>query len=172
MVYQRQSLQDGWRFRQLDDTQSTLRDVAQFPTVIHLDLLHHGLIPEPSQDRNSELIQWVGEAHWLYTTTFDVKGDPTDYAKHILVFEGLDTYAHINLNGQRIADAANMFLEYRVDVGHLLKSKDNKLEIVFDPAILVGRALEKKQGFKNLFWNGDSSRMNVRKIGCHFGWDW
>ena len=46
------------------------------------------------------------------------------------------------------------------------------LDIVFDSALLTRKKLEKEQGFKNLFWNGDSSRMNVRKIGCHFGWDW
>jgi beta-mannosidase len=173
MSYIRTDINTGWTFKQADDPASKFLPVAQFPTTIHLDLLHHGLIPEPSQDRNSEVIQWVGEAQWLYTTRFRSPQESTS-AAHILVLDGLDTYAKITLNGKEVANTANMFLQYRVDVTKDLNAagEENNLSILFDSAFLEGKRLEKEQGYKNLFWNGDSCRMNVRKIGCHFGWDW
>jgi len=78
----------------------------------------------------------------------------------------------VKLNGKTILEADNMFLEYRVSVTDVLIEGDNDIEIIFDSAFLRGRELEEQQGFKNEFWNGDSSRLNVRKIGCHYGWDW
>ncbi|KAL7923934.1 glycoside hydrolase family 2 protein [Trichoderma austrokoningii] len=175
-TYLRTSIHDGWTFKQADRPDSAFRSVAHFPTVIHLDLLHHGLIPDPPKDRNSELIQWVGEKQWLYKTSFASPQAPAGTGKtcHVMVFDGLDTYAKISLNGKEIASTANMFLQYRVDVTAALKPAggENTLELLFDSAFLEGKRLEKAQGYKNLFWNGDSCRMNVRKIGCHFGWDW
>jgi beta-mannosidase len=169
------NIDENWTFKQADKANNDFRSVAQFPTVIHLDLLHHSIIPEPSQDRNSDKVQWVGETRWLYRTEFLTPPTDSRDIKHVLVFDGLDTYAKVTLNGKEILNAANMFLQYRVDVtGDLIADDDgkNELTILFDSALLVGKRLEKEQGFKNLFWNGDSCRMNVRKIGCHFGWDW
>ncbi|KAH8126652.1 glycoside hydrolase family 2 protein [Trichoderma asperelloides] len=175
-TYLQTNIHDDWTFKQADKPDSDFRSVAQFPTVIHLDLLHHGLIPDPPKDRNSELIQWVGEKQWLYRTSFVSPQAPSGSGKisHTMVFDGLDTYAKISLNGEEIASTANMFLQYRVDVTATLKPAggENTLELLFDSAFLEGKRLEKAQGYKNLFWNGDSCRMNVRKIGCHFGWDW
>nr|WNZ75368.1 hypothetical protein [Trichoderma harzianum] len=175
-TYLRTDVHDGWTFKQADKPDSDFRPVAQFPTVIHLDLLHHDLIPDPPKDRNSELIQWVGEKQWLYKTSFTSPQAPSSTGKvsHTMVFDGLDTYAKISLNGKEIVNTANMFLQYRVDVTETLKpeGEENTLELLFDSAFLEGKRLEKAQGYKNLFWNGDSCRMNVRKIGCHFGWDW
>ncbi|KAH8804365.1 glycoside hydrolase family 2 protein [Xylogone sp. PMI_703] len=103
--------------------------------------------PYPTKDLNSDAIQWVGEQSWLYRTIFDLNLDSGN-KQVALVLEGLDTHASILLNGELLLKTDNMFLEYRVD------------------------KLEKEQGFKNLFWNGDSSCMNVRKVPCHYGWDW
>ncbi|KAL1962652.1 hypothetical protein VTN77DRAFT_9286 [Rasamsonia byssochlamydoides] len=160
--YLRTEIGTGWTFKQADTSEDFL-PVAQFPTTIHLDLLHHGRIPEPSQDQNSHLVQWSS------SSSSSVDG----VVNHVLVFDGIDTYATVTLNGHKILDAGNMFLQYRVDVTDKLRQDGaNELTILFDSAYLVGKQLEKEQGYKNLYWNGDSCRMNVRKIGCHFGWDW
>lgn len=174
--YLRTAIDRNWAFKVAGKDDHSLLPVAGFPTVIHLDLLHHGKIPEPSKDQNSQEVQWVGETTWLYRTTFEtpnVSHSSSGKPMEVLVFDGLDTYATVVLNGQKLFESANMFLQYRLDVTGKLRDNDkNTLELLFDSALLVGKRLEKEQGFKNLFWNGDSSRMNVRKIGCHFGWDW
>ncbi|KKA20968.1 Glycoside hydrolase family 2 protein [Rasamsonia emersonii CBS 393.64] len=174
--YLRTEIDTGWTFKQADASDQEFLPVAQFPTTIHLDLLHHKRIPKPTQDRNSDKVQWIGEKKWLYKTSFYTPKPLTQeggIVSHVLVFDGLDTYATVTLNGHKILDAANMFLQYRVDVTDKLREDGpNELTILFDSAFLVGKRLEKEQGYKNLFWNGDSCRMNVRKIACHFGWDW
>jgi beta-mannosidase len=160
-----------WTFKQADSTENSFLPVAQSPTTIHLGLLHHKRIPDPTRDLNSEEVQWVGEKAWIYRTTFSLRSANKE-VRIALVFDGLDTYAAITLNGVEIGKTDNMFLQYRIDATEHIRAGSNELQLRFESAFLVGKELEKKQGFKNLFWNGDSSRMNVRKIGCHYGWDW
>ena len=40
-------LNKGWQFRQADDPDSVYLETQGFPTEIHLDLLHHGIIQDP-----------------------------------------------------------------------------------------------------------------------------
>lgn len=169
----RTAIHSGWSFREAkaDNDDESWRPVSQFPTTIHQDLLHHGLIPDPTRDLNAQDVQCVGEKAWAYRTTFGKPAFNGSGARHVLVFDGLDTFVIIKLNDVEILRTDNMFLQYRLDVTDLLEA-DNVLELTFLSAFLEGKQLEKDQGFKNLFWNGDSSRMKVRKIGCHYGWDW
>ena len=56
MSFRRIALNDNWRFKQAtslnNSTATEYHDVAQFPTVSHIDLLHHGLIKDPYIDMN------------------------------------------------------------------------------------------------------------------------
>jgi beta-mannosidase len=64
-----------------------------------------------------------------------------------------------------------MFHEHRVDVTSHLKSGYNNLGIIFESALKKGREEISKRG--NLIcWNGESSRLYVRKAQYHWGWDW
>lgn len=58
--------------------------------------------------------------------------------------------------------AHNQFLSYAYSVKSLLKSGKNVLVIDFESAFLKGRDIEKQHEKLNL-WNGDSSRLHVRK---------
>ena len=117
-TYERTYLEHGWEFKQ-NDTDEDFVAVAQFPTVTHLDLLYHGRIPDPTIDSNRNQVQWVGEKTWLYRTTFVYA---VDIPRNDLVFEGLDTFAMISLEGIEMLKADNMFLEYvsHVCVGDVL----------------------------------------------------
>ncbi|KAI1449673.1 glycoside hydrolase family 2 protein [Annulohypoxylon stygium] len=178
VVHSRAPIEADWVFKEANSEQP-FRPVSRFPTVNHLDLMHHGLIPDPARNKNARDIQWVGEREWIYKTTFDFSEkrsgenshDEHD-VRHVLVFEGLDTHCRISLNGQLLLRSDNMFLEWRIDVTDKLRRGSNDLELYFESTFLVGKQLEKDHGFKNLYWNGDSSRMNVRKVPCHYGWDW
>jgi beta-mannosidase len=78
---------------------------------------------------------------WWYSTEFAAKdgGLSNLHApsavlgggkKHFLVFDGLATLAEIWLNGEKILNTENMFLQYKVDVTEKLKEK-NQLVICF-----------------------------------------
>lgn len=164
-----------WEFRQADKEHSKFLPVAQFPTNVHLDLLHHGLIPDPFIGKNELDVQWIGEAQWTYKTIFKGASVPKNVGKAVLVFDGLDTFATVKLNGSTILKTDNMFIPERVDVTSLLKKEDedNELVIDFDSAYLRGwKLVEKYPDHKWGCWNGDNSRLAVRKAQYHWGWDW
>uniref|UniRef100_A0A8H7TNF3 Beta-mannosidase B n=1 Tax=Bionectria ochroleuca TaxID=29856 RepID=A0A8H7TNF3_BIOOC len=163
----------NWEFKQADKEDAKYLSVGQFPTNVHLDLLHHKLIPDPFIGKNENQVQWVGEAQWVYRTTFsspEVGGG----AKAVLAFDGLDTFATVVLNGEKILETDNMFIPERVDVTKILKSQgENELIINFDSAYLRGcKLVEKYPDHKWGCWNGDVSRLAVRKSQFHWGWDW
>lgn len=162
----------NWEFKQVDDDDAKFLSVAQFPTNVHLDLLHHGLIPDPYVGKNELDVQWIGERSWVYRTTFTAPA-VQDGAAAVLAFDGLDTFATVVLNGAEVLVSDNMFTPQRVDVTSTLREGDNELAVTFDSAYLRGwEEVEKHPGHKWGCWNGDSSRLAVRKAQYEFGWDW
>ncbi|KAK5657006.1 hypothetical protein OQA88_3529 [Cercophora sp. LCS_1] len=165
------AVDENWQFRQADKEDSQFLPVAQFPTNVHLDLLHNGLIPDPFIGKNELDVQWVGEAQWTYKTTFSAQAVP-EGSKAVLAFDGLDTFATVSLNGSTILETDNMFTPFRVDVTNAIK-EENELIIHFDSAYLRGwKLVEKHPDHKWGVWNGDNSRLAVRKAQYHWGWDW
>jgi beta-mannosidase len=168
-------LDQSWTFAQaphssdsaLPFTVTDFRPVAQFPTNVHLDLLAHNLIPEPFFSKNELAVQWIGERDWVYKTTF---ATPKLAKKSVIVFEGLDTYATVVVNGKEMLKTDNMFVEYRLDVTDVLKKEgENSLEIKFDSAFLRGKQLKEELPDHHWgCWNGDSSRLAVRKAQYHY----
>ena len=161
-------LDQNWEFKQADKDGAKFRPVSQFPTNVHLDLLHHKLIEDPFVGKNELGVQWVGEAQWVYKTTFKAEAVPKG-ARAVLFFEGLDTFAVVELNGSKILESDNMFLSHRVDVSGTLKDGENELEIQFDNAYLRGwKLVEEHPDHKWSVWNGDNSRLGVRKAQYHW----
>ena len=167
---QRFDLNQGWQFRQHDDPQSTYLPTQGFPTEIHRDLLRHGIIPDPFRGKHEEDVQWVAEVPWIYRTIFSTP-QTVGGERVILAFDGLDTYAQVVLNGRTILQTENMFLPQRVDVTETvsLLDEDNVLEIVFESALLTSKKIvEARPKHRWGCWNGDSSRLAVRKAQYHY----
>ena len=158
----------GWKFRRADDPESKFLDTQAFPTEIHRDLLHHQIIPDPFLGKNENEIQWVGEETWVYRTTFSTP--PFNGVNTALVFEGLDTYATVRLNGKVILKSNNMFTSYRVDVNaETFSEEDNVLGITFESAFLIGKKIVENSPEHHWgCWNGDPSRLAVRKAQYHY----
>lgn len=166
-----------WTFKQADNENSKFLPVAQFPTNVHLDLIANNIIKDPFIGKNENDVQWIGEAVWVYKTHFpspEVSANPRGNVKSILAFDGLDTYATVVLNGKEILKTESMFIPERVDVtAHLKKNGDNELEITFESAYLKGGSIvEKYPDHKWGCWNGDVSRLAVRKAQYHWVWSY
>ncbi|KAI9805980.1 MAG: hypothetical protein M1825_000594 [Sarcosagium campestre] len=163
-------LDQGWTFKQEAEASDKWRPVSQLPTNVHLDLLANHEIPDPSIGKNELGVQWVGEKAWQYRTTFQSPIIPEQSGlKAVLEFHGLDTYADVVLNGTPILKTENMFIPERVDVTSLIQSQDNHLLITFSSAFLKGKKLAEK--YRNHYWgcwNGDPSRLAVRKAQYHY----
>jgi beta-mannosidase len=159
----------NWEFKQGDREDASFLPVGQFPTNVHLDLLHHKLIPDPYIGKNELEVQWIGEATWVYKTVFDAPAVPSG-SRAVLAFGGLDTFATVVLNGTIILETDNMFTPERVDVTSVLKADEqNEMVITFDSAYLRGwKLVEKYPDHKWGCWNGDSSRLAVRKAQYHW----
>lgn len=159
----------NWQFKQADRDDSSYLPVSQFPTHIHLDLLHHEIIPDPYMGQNEKAVQWIGETVWVYKTIFPTPEIQSN-TRAVLAFDGLDTFATVVLNGQTILETDNMFVSERAEVTALLnQSGDNELLITFDAAYLRGwKEVEKQPNHKWGCWNGDNSRLGVRKSQYHW----
>lgn len=132
-------------------------------------------ILDPFVNMNELAARWVSEKSWTYSTTFDSPPITSGHGDRVdLVFKGLDTYATVTLNGSKILESDNMFLEYRVDITDQLKPKKNELEITFASALLRGRELVAEHAHEHRFiaHQTELGRMPVRKAQCHWGWDW
>ncbi|KAF4620078.1 hypothetical protein D9613_005220 [Agrocybe pediades] len=164
-----------WSFTQVGGGQGTNEGewlaVSSFPTTVHVELLKLKKIPDPFVGLNEWDVQWVGEAEWAFKTTLDVTEAELAAPNLDLIFEGLDTFATVKLNGDIILSSENQFISHRVPVKSKLKAGPNDLLIQFESAFLKGRDIEKVHG-KFALWNGDSSRLHVRKAQYNYGWDW
>lgn len=159
-------LKNGWQFRQQGTTKW---NAATVPGEVHTDLLNNKLIPDPYYRDNEEKLQWIEKENWEYKTSFSVM-PATLKRKHAeLVFDGLDTYASVYLNGKLILKADNMFRQWKADVKSILRSGNNELKVVFQSAQNVVDSLAKKD---LPYVIPDNPRAYVRKAQYHFGWDW
>ncbi|GAA5938442.1 hypothetical protein JCM3775_000893 [Rhodotorula graminis] len=152
------------------------RVCSAFPSTIHQELQAAALIPDLALGRNEEKMQWVGESDWLYRCSFEVDKLPEAGSQAAdLIFEGLDTFCTVFLNGIKIIEAQNMFVSQRVSVLSSLQRGTNTLYLVFHSAFRRGRELEERALGRAAHWpcwNGDKSRLFVRKAGFGYGWDW
>jgi beta-mannosidase len=171
------SLHTNWWFKRRDTARDLETDFSatndwfqtQVPGTIYQGLLEAGLIPDPYFGTNELDVQWVAEADWLYRTRFDA---PDLEPITELCFDGLDTFAVVWLNGHEILRTDNMFTPRRIDVSSLVRTKDNELRILFESAWRRGLEVQADHGGAKPLWNGDPSRLHVRKAQFHYGWDW
>ena len=172
-------LAHGWQLKQRNVARTLTDDfassegwtVATVPGSVHQDLLAANAIPDPFIGTNERDVQWVGEVDWLYRCRFDVAAALLAQPALALCFDGLDTFATVWLNGQPILTSDNMFIPQRIAVDEVLRAGENELQILFESALRRGKQREQEGGVRRL-WNGDSSRLYVRKAQYHYGWDW
>jgi beta-mannosidase len=128
-------------------------------------------ISNPFLDLNELQVRSLAEKRWTYKTHF-TKPAGLSTEKSItteLVFEGLDTFATVLLNGAEILRSDDMFISHRVNVTGLLKDT-NELEIQFDSAKIRGEELVKEHSHEHTFYvrQTEVSRVPVRKAQCKF----
>jgi beta-mannosidase len=174
----KKELHRGWTFKQVREYNSY---PATVPGVVHTDLLDNKLIEDPFYRLNERNMQWIDKEDWLYETTFDLEDNLLTKGHIFLYFEGLDTYADVTLNGQKILTTDNMFRQWQADVKSLLKEKGNKLQVYFHSPIKKGMPLWDALPFSYRSSNDQSQNGGVfdkklsvvtRKAGYHYGWDW
>lgn len=165
------TLSSGWTFAEAgsEDYQP-----ATVPGVVQQDLIRLGRLPDPYYRLAEDSIQWVGEKDWTYRCTFRLGAKELARPSAHLLFEGLDTYASVFLNGVEILRTTNMFVGHEVDIRKLLRPT-NELEIRFRSPLKAALPLYEKAGI-NYPADNDHSPIHLsvftRKAPYHYGWDW
>ena len=159
------SLDGKWR---LTEPEQGITLTAHVPGVVDTDLLAAGRIPDPYYRTNDDAIQWVGQVPWTYSRTFTV---PATFAAHrhiVLRCEGLDTLAHISVNGKLVSDTDNMFRTWEFDVRPLVHAGVNSIQVTFDPVEPYLQAHEHQAAFPDKPTSGWGY---IRKAPFQQGWD-
>ncbi len=143
---------------------------ATVPGNLELDLLANGLIDEPFHGMNIVGLRRYEHVWAYYLHTFDVPDRPgtTPY----LVFEGIDCFADILLNGRLVHRSDNMLIEQHIPVdGALLPGESNTLCVVIEPA--VDRARSSGHAYPPGLTADPSGyeALYVRKAPHMYGWD-
>jgi beta-mannosidase len=154
---------------------------ASVPGSVQTDLMAAGLATDPYVGLNEKDIQWAGLSGWQYRTRFDADPDMLARENVDLVFEGVDTFAEVTLNGTRLASMDNAHRRWRLPVKSLLRPGGNELVVTFkspirhlQPMVL---ALEHPLPgeYDSMFGDepqGKQTSPYIRKPKYHYGWDW
>jgi beta-mannosidase len=173
-----QILHSDWTFRQ---ARGFNRYSATVPGTVHSDLMACGIIDDPFFRLNERGVQWIDKEDWIYETVFDVDTTLLNKNNIILRFEGLDTYADVSLNGEKILQADNMFRTWTADVKPILRNDSNRLEVFFHSPVKITLPMWEALPFHYHASNDQSENGGLldrqlsvfaRKAGYHFGWDW
>lgn len=159
-----QSLNSGWNLK--TDTLSIDLQV-DIPSVVQADLYENGLIPHPYLGKVEQDLQWIPQHIWDYSLTFDVDYNIFEKDNIELIFNGLDTYADVWLNGEKIFHSDNMFVKYQKDVKNLLKKHDNELKVRFYPFDKQRNSLIATYRLRF-----PEKYAVMRKAAYQNGWDW
>lgn len=183
-----QSLDGGWQFRLAPGDRHAAEHPhaaqwlpATVPGTVQTDLLAVKLVPDPYWRDDEAKIQWVGLSDWQYRTQFNVDA-ATLARRHVeLVFDGLDTFADVSLNGHKLLAADNMFRRWRVPAKAWLHAGANTLEVTLHSPIarlqpwLLKQPYALPGEFDSAFGDepeGKQTANYVRKAAYQYGWDW
>lgn len=162
------NLGGAWRMREAD---SQTWHSAHVPGSVYADLMADGTMPDPFW-RENELDAFERmKKDYVYQRAFTVTEAQLAHAHVELVCEGLDTLAHVSLNGREIAFADNMHITWVLDVKEQLHAGENTLEIRFDsPILYCAKKADEAPGWESS--DATPGFRHLRKAHCMFGWDW
>ncbi len=165
------SLDGTWELREVDSLNWL---PATVPGTVHTDLLALNRIPDPYFGRNEKAVQWIEDRDWEYRKRFNISPEQIQSARIELLFEGLDTYCDVFLNGKLLGRTDNMHRRWGMDCKKALKVGANELRLRFYSPIKTAMPGFLASPF-SLSSGNDASPTKVspyvRKAAYHFGWD-
>ncbi|MDF7776116.1 hypothetical protein P1X14_12725 [Sphingomonas sp. AOB5] len=143
---------------------------AEAPGDTYRALIAAGRLEDPYRGRNEAAAAWVRDREWWWHSTLELApSQPGE--KLTLVFDGLDTFADIYLDGALLGQAGNMFRSWRFDLSDVAPGA-HALAICFHPtaAMVAGAPLPAWSSFTDRI--SRSRRTLMRKAQFGWGWDW
>ena len=148
-----------------------LKFEIDLPNSIFETLLDNNIIPDPFLNQNEKKVKWVYESEWIYEKQFEIPQDITKYHHIYINFNGIDTIAEIELNGNKISESTNMFCQMRNDITQYLQQM-NKIRIIIKNPVEYVQTLISQYGNLHNHMDTIPGVAHIRKAQYHFGWDW
>jgi beta-mannosidase len=183
------SLDHGWQVR-IDpaDTAAVAahpQAAAWLPAIVpgsvQRDLIAAHIVPDPSIGTNEAAIQWAGLTDWQWRTTITVTPAMMRRDHLDLVFDGLDTFATVRINGTVLITGDNAHRRYRADAKPLLNAGANTITVAIaspirtlQPMVLATEHALPGE-YDSAFGDepaGKQTSAYIRKPKYEYGWDW
>jgi beta-mannosidase len=153
---------------------------ATVPGTVHYQLQRNNKIADPWFGRNELAQQWIDEQDWEWSRTFTVSAEDCQRARQELIFNGIDTVATFFLNDREVGQSRNMFRQVVLNLRGTLCPGENRLRVVIhSPTAFAAAEAERgkhRVPFGDFRWQTGEVRRTgrawIRKVQCHFGWDW
>lgn len=139
---------------------------AKVPGNFELDLFENRIIEDPFSGTNVMKLHEYEDCHIWYFLKFKLDTPVND--ETYLVFEGLDTYADIYIDGKHIGTTDNMLIEHEFLLEGILDT-ENELVVHIKPTCIEARKYEYPVSLWASPYNYES--LYVRKAPHMFGWD-
>jgi len=154
---------------------------ARVPGSVQQDLIAAHRVPDPFKGIDEAPIQWAGLTSWQFRRVIDVT--PAMLARgHVdLVFDGLDTFATVTVNGRKLLTADNAHRRWRVDVKAALRPGRNELVVAFASPIRTLQPMVLAEPnplpgeYDSAFGDepkGKQTSPYIRKPKYQYSWDW
>ncbi|KAI1453191.1 glycoside hydrolase family 2 protein [Annulohypoxylon moriforme] len=152
---------------------------GKVPSHVHLDLYASDVIDDPYYGLNDFDLRWVALSNWTYTANLLLPSS-AENSSTFLLFNGLDTFADIQLCSQPVASTNNQFRQYFFDVTDIISncgSNPPELQVHFGSAPTIADQIANEPGQETWPWGIEGlfefpNRQFIRKEQSDFGWDW
>jgi len=151
------------------------------PGSVQQDLLAAGRVPDPFIGINEAPIQWAGMTNWQFRRTIQVTPSMLARDNLDLVFDGVDTFASVSVNGKLLLSTDNAHRRWRVDAKQALKAGENEIIVsiaspirTLQPKVLA-EANPLPGEYDSAFGDepkGKQTSPYIRKPKYQYGWDW
>ena len=150
---------------------------ATVPGNVEIDLQNAGLIKDPRNGSNVYDLRPYEAYQWCYQRRFE-SPELQEGERCMLHFGGIDCFAEIWLNGQKIGSAHNMMIDYDLDITEQLRPGGaNELTVILRSSVIEGQkyllgtlsigAAEPESHFSKKA----PEALFVRKASSGYGWD-
>ncbi len=145
---------------------------GQLPGCNYLDMMKSKVIADPFWGQNEKEMTRLAEYDYEYAREFAVTSELLQEECINLVISGLDTLAVITINNHKIAATDNVHRTYHFPVKEYLREGKNQILISFPSPLPYIEEKNKQDRIPFSSGMGVDGISHIRKVQCHFGWDW
>lgn len=164
------TLNGEWRLsgkpQESEDKPLVLR--AEVPGCVQLDLSREGYLPKDLYlGENIKETEKFEEWEWCYERTFTA---PLERENIFIVFGGVDCIAEYYINGEKIGESENMFVEQEFEIGKYLKDGENTVAVNIKSAVIAAHYAEYDIN-SIMSWGSTPIETALRRAPHSYGWD-